>query len=119
MKLLREEDKIITEVKRVHFIGIGGSGMCPLAEILNKKGYILTGSDNNESDPLKRIKNLGIKVFMGHNPENIEGAELIVYSAAISEDNPEIVAAKEKGIPVMERSHLLGALTTVKPPLPL
>ena len=111
MKLLREEDKIITEVKRVHFIGIGGSGMCPLAEILNKKGYILTGSDNNESDPLKRIKNLGIKVFMGHNPENIEGAELIVYSAAISEDNPEIVAAKEKGIPVMERSHLLGALT--------
>ncbi|MBR6510548.1 MAG: UDP-N-acetylmuramate--L-alanine ligase [Clostridia bacterium] len=111
MKLLREEDKIITEVKRVHFIGIGGSGMCPLAEILNKKGYILTGSDNNESDPLKRIKNLGIKVFMGHNPENIEGAELIVYSAAISEDNPEIVAAREKGIPTMERSHLLGALT--------
>ena len=111
MKEYRAEDKIITEVKRVHMIGIGGSGMCPLAEILHSKGYSLTGSDNNESDPLKRIKNLGIKVFMGHNPENIEGAELIVYSAAISKDNPELVAARDKGIPTMERSHLLGALT--------
>ncbi len=111
MKEFRTEDKIITEVKRVHMIGIGGSGMCPLAEILHSKGYILTGSDNNESDPLKRIKNLGIKVFMGHSAENIEGDELVVYSAAISQDNPEIVAAKQKGIPTMERSHLLGALT--------
>lgn len=111
MKQLRKEDKIIEGVKRIHMIGIGGSGMCPLAEILHSKGYILTGSDNNESDPLKRIKALGIKVFMGHSAENIEGAELIVYSAAISEDNPEIVAAKEKGIPTMERSLMLGALT--------
>ena len=111
MKQLRSEDKIIANVKRVHMIGIGGSGMCPLAEILHSKGYILTGSDNNESDPLKRIKGMGIKVFMGHNKENIEGAELVVYSAAISKDNPEIVAANEKGIPTMERSHLLGALT--------
>ncbi len=111
MKKLRAEDKIISNVKRVHMIGIGGSGMCPLAEILHSKGYILTGSDNNESDPLKRIKGMGIKVFMGHNKENIDGAELVVYSAAISKDNPEIVAAKELGIPTMERSHLLGALT--------
>ena len=111
MKELRSEDKIISSVKRIHMIGIGGSGMCPLAEILHSKGYILTGSDNNESDPLKRIKNMGIKVFMGHRAENIEGAELLVYSAAIGQDNPEIVAAKEQGIPTMERSHLLGALT--------
>ena len=111
MKELRAEDKIITQVKRIHMIGIGGSGMCPLAEILHSKGYELTGSDNNESDPLKRIKNLGIKVYMGHNAENIKGAELIVYSAAISQDNPELVAARENGIPTMERSHLVGALT--------
>lgn len=111
MKQLREEDKIIEGVKRIHMIGIGGSGMCPLAEILHSKGYILSGSDNNESDPLKRIKALGIKVHMGHRAENIEGAELIVYSAAISGDNPELAAAREKGIPVMERSHMLGALT--------
>ncbi len=111
MKQLRSEDKVIENVKRIHMIGIGGSGMCPLAEILHSKGYILTGSDNNESDPLKRVKALGIKVYMGHSAENIESAELIVYSAAISEDNPELKAAKEKGIPTMERSHLLGALT--------
>lgn len=111
MKELRNEDKIIEGVKRIHMIGIGGSGMCPIAEILHSKGYILTGSDNNESDPLKRIKALGIKVFMGHSAENIEGAELIVYSAAISKDNPELKAAAEKGIPTMERSHMLGAIT--------
>ena len=111
MKELRAEDKILEKVKRIHMIGIGGSGMCPLAEILHSKGFILTGSDNNESDPLKRVKALGIKVFMGHNAENIDGAELVVYSAAISKDNPELVKAESLGIPTMERSHLLGALT--------
>ncbi len=111
MKELRATDKLLTGIKRVHMIGIGGSGMCPLAEILHSKGYILTGSDNNEGDTLNRIKALGIKVFMGHSASNIEGAELVVYSAAISPDNPERVAAQEKGIPTMERSLLLGALT--------
>jgi len=111
MKTLRKEDEIIKQVRNIHMIGIGGSGMCPLAEILHSKGYKLTGSDNNESAPLKRVKNLGIKVFMGHRAENIDGAELIVYSAAISKDNPELEAAEQKGIPTMERSHLLGALT--------
>lgn len=111
MKELRSTDKLLTGIKRVHMIGIGGSGMCPLAEILHSKGYILSGSDNNEGDTLNRVKALGIKVYMGHRAENIEDAELVVYSAAISEDNPERVAAKEKGIPTMERSKLLGALT--------
>lgn len=111
MKQLREEDKIIDAVKRVHMIGIGGSGMCPLAEILHSKGYILSGSDNNESDPLKRIRNLGIKVYMGHSAENVGDSELVVYSAAISQDNPELCEARSKGIPTMERSLLLGALT--------
>lgn len=111
MKQLRDEDKIIEGVRRIHMIGIGGSGMCPLAEILHSKGYELTGSDNNESDPLSRIKNLGIKVFMGHSADNIKGAQLVVYSAAISDDNPELKAAREQGIPTMERSHMLGALT--------
>lgn len=111
MKELRAEDRLLTEIKRVHMIGIGGSGMCPLAEILHAKGYQLTGSDHNESDPLKRVKALGIPVFMGHSAENIKGAELVVYSAAIPQDNPELKAARENGIPTMERSHLLGALT--------
>lgn len=111
MKQLRDTDLLLTGIKNVHMIGIGGSGMCPLAEILHSKGYILTGSDNNEGDTLNRIKALGIKVYMGHSADNVKGAELVVYSAAISEDNPERVAAKELGIPTMERSKLLGALT--------
>ncbi|MBE6781510.1 MAG: UDP-N-acetylmuramate--L-alanine ligase [Ruminococcaceae bacterium] len=111
MKEQRSTDKLLTNIKRVHMIGIGGSGMCPLAEILHNKGYVLSGSDNNEGDTLSRIRSLGIKVFLGHSAENIQDAELVVYSAAISPDNPERVAAQEKGIPTMERSLLLGALT--------
>lgn len=111
MKEARPSDALLEGIKRIHMIGIGGSGMCPLAEILHTKGYILTGSDNNEGDTLNRIKALGIKVTMGHLPESVHGAELVVYSAAISEDNPERVEAKRLGIPTMERSLLLGALT--------
>ena len=111
MKELRSSDKLLLSAKKIHMIGIGGSGMCPLAEILHTKGYELSGSDNNEGDTLNRIRNLGIKVFMGHNPENVHSAELVVYSAAISEDNPEREEAKRLGIPQMERSLLLGALT--------
>ena len=111
MKEIRNSDKLLTGVNKVHMIGIGGSGMCPLAEILHTKGYELTGSDNNEGDTLNRVRKLGVKVFMGHSPQNVHGAELVVYSAAISKDNPEIVEAEKLGIPTMERSLLLGALT--------
>lgn len=106
-----EADKYLDEVKRIHFIGIGGSGMCPLAEILHSKGYILSGSDNNETDTLKRIRNLGIDVKMGQCAENIDGADMIVYTAAIMSDNPELIAAKASGIPTFERSKLLGAVS--------
>lgn len=111
MKVIKSSDEILNKVKKIHMIGIGGSGMCPLAQILHSKGYLLSGSDNNESNPLNIIKSLGIKVFMGQKAENVNGAELIVYSAAISQDNPEIVEAKRLGIPLMERSELLGAIT--------
>ena len=102
---------LLKQIKRIHFIGIGGSGMCPLAEILHNEGYILSGSDNNESDILDRIRRLGIKVTLGQKAENIEGAEMIVYSAAIMEDNPELIAAKNSDIPTFKRSELLGAIT--------
>ncbi|MCR4616406.1 MAG: UDP-N-acetylmuramate--L-alanine ligase [Clostridiales bacterium] len=108
---MKSIDELLKEVKHIHFIGIGGSGMCPLAEILNKEGYIITGSDNNESDTLKRIRDLGIKVTMGQRAENIEGAEMIVYTAALLSDNPELVAAKASGIPTFERSKLFGAIS--------
>ncbi len=106
-----EIDKLLEEVKRIHFIGIGGSGMCPLAEILHAEGYELSGSDNNESDTLSRIRALGITVYMGQRAENIEGAQMIVYTAALLPDNPELVAAKESGIPTFERSKLFGAIS--------
>lgn len=110
-----EIDNLLKQVRRIHFIGIGGSGMCPLAEILHKEGYLLSGSDNNETDTLARIRSLGIPVTLGQKAENIEGAEMIVYTAALLPDNPELVAAKASGIPTFERSKLLGAITRIYP----
>ena len=104
-------EQVIKTAKRIHFIGIGGSGMCPLAEILHSQGHYLTGSDNNESDTLKRIRALGIPVTMGQKAENVDGADMVVYTAALLPDNPELVAAKEKGIPTFERSKLFGYFT--------
>lgn len=106
-----EIDEILKKIKHVHFIGIGGSGMCPLAEILHNKGYIITGSDNNPGDNIDKLRSLGIKVTMGQKAENIEGAEMIVYTAALLSDNPELCAAKASGIPTFERSKLFGAVT--------
>ena len=111
MKINIESDNIILNAKKIHMIGIGGSGMCPLAEILHSQGYELTGSDVFESDPLKRVMALDIKVSLEHKAENVAGADLVVYSAAINQQNPELVEAKRLGIPTMERSKLLGAIT--------
>lgn len=105
-------ESILSNVKKIHFIGIGGSGMCPLAEILMTEGFELTGSDLSESDTLDRIKKYNIPVFMGHRKENVQDdVDLVVYSAAIKADNPELIAAKEKNILTVERSVMLGAVT--------
>lgn len=104
-------DTCLKTAKRVHFIGIGGAGMCPLAEILHYNGYQITGSDNNESDTLARIRKLGIPVVMGQKAENVDNADMVVFTAALLEDNPELVAAREKGIPTFERSKLFGAVS--------
>lgn len=106
-------DQLLKEIKRVHFIGIGGSGMCPLAEILHAQGYEVSGSDVNESETLARVRALGIPVSMPQKAENIEGAEMIVYTAALLPDNPELCAAKASGIPTYERSKLFGAITRI------
>ena len=105
---MTQQHNWLENVKRIHFVGIGGSGMSPLAEILHAKGYVLTGSDNNESDNLTRLRGLGIAVTMGHAAANVEGADLVVYTAAVPADNPELVAAAEQGIPTLERAILLG-----------
>jgi len=110
---LKTIDQLLKEIKRVHFIGIGGSGMCPLAEILHAQGYEVSGSDVNESETLARVRALGIPVSMPQKAENIEGAEMIVYTAALLPDNPELCAAKASGIPTYERSKLFGAITRI------
>lgn len=106
-----EIDELLNKIKRIHFIGIGGSGMCPLAEILHAKGYQLSGSDNNETDTLNRIRNLGIPVVLGQKAENIGDAEMVVFTAALLPDNPELCAARAMGVPTFERSRLFGAIT--------
>ncbi len=108
---MQQIDSILKTVKHVHFIGIGGSGMCPLAEILHDWGYLITGSDNNPGDNIDHLRALGIDVTIGQKAENLAGAELIVYTAAILPDNPELVAAKAGDIPAVERAVLFGAIT--------
>ncbi len=85
--------------------------MYPLAQILHSQGFYLTGSDNNETETLKAVRDMGIEVFLGQKAENISGADLIVHTAAILSDNPELIAAKASGVPVLERSELLGMIT--------
>ena len=104
-------DQLLKTAKRIHMIGIGGAGMCPLAEILHHDGYLLSGSDNNESDTLSRIRALGIPVQLGHRPENVDGAQMVVYTAALLPDNPELLEAKKRGIPTFERAALFGAVS--------
>ncbi len=95
----------------VHFIGIGGSGMFPIAAIMRSFGFNVTGSDIYDSENLKKIKKLGIKVFERHSPENLSGVDVVVYSAAIKSDNVEIIHAKKRKIAIFERSKMLGLIT--------
>lgn len=108
---MNDIDNILKKVKRIHFIGIGGSGMCPIAEILHSWGYEITGSDNNPGDNIDKLRAMGMTVTLGQKAENIEGAELIIYTAAILKDNPELTAALASGIPCFERSKIFGAIT--------
>ena len=105
-------NEILKNIKHVHFIGIGGSGMYPLVQIFHSKGYFITGSDNNETETLEAVRKLGIEVFLGQRAENIKGADLIIYTAAIMADNPELIAAKASGAICCERAEILGLVTS-------
>ena len=96
--------------KVIHCIGIGGIGVSALAKILVSRGYTVTGSDMKESEMTDELEKLGIKVYVGHRAENVEGADLIIYSAAIAPENPEIKRANELGIELASRAELLGTL---------
>lgn len=108
--LLRKFD-LPKNVKKIHFIGIGGSGMFPIVQILSKVGYQITGSDNNYSSIVELERKMGIDVIIGQNPENIKDADMVIYTAAILPDNPELLKAHELSIPVMERAEMLGIIS--------
>lgn len=106
-------DKILKEVKRVHFIGIGGSGMCPLAEILLSLGYDVSGSDNNDTETFRKIEKEGAKVYLGQVKENLSNdIELVIYTNAILAGNEELEYAKVH-YPCFERAELLGAMSRI------
>lgn len=103
-------------VKRIHFIGIGGIGMSGIAEVLCNLGFIVTGSDARKSKNTDRLETLfGVGIAEGHKAENVGAAQVVVYSSAVKEDNPEVVEAKGRGIPVIPRAEMLAELMTLKP----
>ncbi|MDR1367272.1 MAG: UDP-N-acetylmuramate--L-alanine ligase [Candidatus Accumulibacter sp.] len=101
-------------VKNIHFIGIGGSGMSGIAEVLNNLGYRISGSDLNETAATRRLSGLGIRTTVGHAEKNIEGADAVVVSTAVRDDNPEIAVARARGIPVVPRAQMLAELMRFK-----
>jgi len=102
------------KVKRIHFVGIGGSGMSGIAEVLSNLGYVVTGSDISEGAVVKRLRTLGIRVKIGHAAENIEGADAVVVSTAVKPDNPEVARAREARVPVVPRAMMLAELMRFK-----
>ena len=101
----------LKKYNKIHMIGIGGVSMSGIAEILANWGFKVTGSNNVENENTKKLEESGIKVFIGHNKENVPGADVVVYSAAIKDDNVEIQAAKKLNIPTIERADFLGEIT--------
>ena len=102
------------KLSNIHFIGIGGSGMSGIAEVLNNLGYKVTGSDSASSSNTDRLEKLGISISYDHNPNNLKDVEMVVISSAISDDNPELVSAKEQLIPVLARAEMLSSLMNNK-----
>lgn len=104
---------LIPEMRRIrciHFVGIGGVGMCGIAEVLLNQGYQITGSDLRQSAVTERLVDMGAKVFIGHDSENVEHADVLVVSTAIDENNPEIKSALERRVPIVRRAEMLAEL---------
>ena len=101
-------------IKHIHFVGIGGAGMSGIAEVLLNLGYVISGSDLSDSVALRRLAQLGIQTYVGHNASNIQGADAVVTSTAVQADNPEVVAAHAKLVPVVPRAVMLAELMRLK-----
>ena len=106
--------KLPRQLGPIHFVGIGGIGMSGIAEVLANLGHAVQGSDVAESANVKRLASLGIKIAIGHKAENVEGAAVLVVSSAIKRDNPELVAARAKRLPVVRRAEMLAELMRLK-----
>ncbi len=112
----RMRDKISYElpemrrIKRIHFVGIGGVGMCGIAEVLLNQGYQICGSDMRASLVTERLQRLGTQIHIGHRQSNIDQADVVVVSSAVGEDNPEVIAARAQRIPVVRRAEMLAEL---------
>jgi UDP-N-acetylmuramate--alanine ligase len=100
--------------QHIHFVGIGGSGMSGIAEILLNLGYRVTGSDQKRNEAVERLEQLGAKVFLGHEAAHTEGAHVVVYSSAVSRDNIEVQVARQRGIPTIPRAEMLAELMRLK-----
>jgi UDP-N-acetylmuramate--alanine ligase len=103
-----------SRVRKIHFVGIGGSGMSGIAEVLHNMGFTVSGSDISQGETVKRLKTMGITVFLGHGKENIDDAETVVYSSAVTPKNPEVREALRRRIPVIPRAEMLAELMRVK-----
>ncbi|HEX3036873.1 MAG TPA: UDP-N-acetylmuramate--L-alanine ligase [Thermodesulfobacteriota bacterium] len=101
-------------IKKIHFVGIGGIGMSGIAEVLINMGYTVTGSDLDRSKTVERLERLGAKVFIGHSTENVGNSDVVVMSSAVREDNPEVIAAIYRKIPVIRRAEMLAELMRLK-----
>lgn len=98
----------------IYFIGIGGRGMSGIAEVTLKGGYAVSGSDTEASDKIKRLETLGARVFTGHKADQVQGCSAVVYSTAINNDNPELVEARARGIPILHRADMLDELMRLR-----
>ena len=103
------------KTNHIHFVGIGGIGMSGMAELLHKLGFIISGSDQNSSERTKSLQTMGLHISEGHSGKNVNGADVVVYSSAVQRDNPEILAAENKQVPVIRRAEMLAELLKVKP----
>jgi UDP-N-acetylmuramate--alanine ligase len=102
------------KVRRIHFIGIGGSGMSGIAEVLANLGYQVSGSDLSDNAAIRRLGAYGVRVSLNHNPQNVDGADAVVVSSAVHADNPEVLAARDKHIPIVPRALMLAELMRLK-----
>ncbi|MEI7904386.1 MAG: UDP-N-acetylmuramate--L-alanine ligase [Candidatus Firestonebacteria bacterium] len=105
---------MLKKTYKVHFVGIGGIGMSGIAEVLLNLGYKVSGSDLKSGDTVERLKTLGAKIALGHKADNVRDVDVVVISSAVLPDNPEVVAAKQKGIPVIPRAEILAELMRLK-----